>query len=224
MLTSIKSCLKQLLIEPSCVLCKQPINSTTTDQPVLCKPCQQHLGLAESAIKGMTPLPWRAASWYSPGMRQWILSVRRQRNFSSVRAICTSLQRDLAQQSLLIPIPGWKATKRSNPLPELMCRGLERPTLQLLQRCRPTVGQHRLNRTQRVSNQSGSFSLNQTLIKEQEATHHWKRLSQQAQIWLVDDILTTGATALAARRTLQACGITAQGVLCLARTPRGSTP
>tara|TARA_Y100000589_G_scaffold152746_1_gene145509 strand:+ start:559 stop:1233 length:675 start_codon:yes stop_codon:yes gene_type:complete len=223
LLTSIKSCLKQLLIEPSCALCKQPINAATTDLPVLCNPCQQRLGLAENAIQGISPLPWRAAAWYTPGMRQWILSIRTERDFRSLQAICTSLQRDLAQQSLLVPIPGWKAKKRSNPLPELMCRCLERPTLQLLRRCRPTVGQHRLNRRQRVSNQSGSFSLHLTLMEEQEEAHHWKRLSQQAQVWLVDDILTTGATVLAARQTLKAWGITAKGVLCLARTPRGST-
>ena len=135
----------------------------------------------------------------------------------ALQAICGILQSDLPQNSLLIPIPGWKARSRSNPLPELICRCLERPTLQVLQRCRPTVGQHRLNRQQRESNQCGSFTLKQT--STQSTSHPWTCLPRQQQVWLVDDIVTTGATVLAAHQVLQASGTTIQGVLCLARTP-----
>ncbi len=150
-------------------------------------------------------------------MRQLILSLRRNPKIDSLQAICTSLQCNLPQGSLLIPIPGWKAKSRSNPLPELICRCLERPTLQLLQRCRPTVGQHRLNHRQRVSNQCGSFRLNQ--VSTQWTSHAWTNLRSQQQVWLVDDIVTTGATVLAAKQALQASEVNIQGVLCLARTP-----
>ena len=77
MLTSIKSCLKQLLIEPSCAICKRQ-TSSEADQSGLCQTCQQRLGLAESGQRGMSPLPWRAASWYRGAMRQLILSLRRE--------------------------------------------------------------------------------------------------------------------------------------------------
>ena len=150
-------------------------------------------------------------------MRQLILSLRRNHTIGSLQAICTILQCQLPQDSLLIPIPGWKAKSRLNPLPELICSCLERPTLQLLQRCRPTVGQHRLNRRQRVLNQSGSFRLNQA--STQWTTHVWTKRRRQQQVWLVDDIVTTGATVLAAKQALQASGVSIQGVLCLARTP-----
>ncbi|WP_114993245.1 ComF family protein [Synechococcus sp. UW179A] len=216
MLTSIKSCLKQLLIQPSCAICKRQTISET-DQTDLCQTCQQRLGLAETAIKGMSPLPWRAASWYRGAMRQLILSLRRNQNVGSLQAICRMLQRDLQEETLLIPIPGWKAKSRSNPLPELMCRCLERPTLQVLERCRPTVGQHRLNRRQRESNQCGSFTLNQAWT--QSKNHEWTSWPTQQEVWIVDDIVTTGATVLAAQQALQASGTTIQGVLCLARTP-----
>ena len=221
MLTSIKSCLKQLLVEPSCAICKRQ-TITATDQSDLCQTCRRRLGLAETAIKGISPLPWRAASWYSGAMRQWILSLRRNQDMSSLQAICRILQCDLPQESLLIPIPGWKARSRSNPLPQLMCSCLERPTLQVLQRCRPTVGQHRLNRRQRESNQCGSFTLKQA--SNQSTSQHWTSLPRQQQVWLVDDIVTTGATVLAAQQVLQASGTTIQGVLCLARTPREFHP
>lgn len=150
-------------------------------------------------------------------MRQFILSLRRNHNINALRGICAILQRDLPQQTLLAPIPGWKAKSRTNALPEMMCRCLERPVIQVLKRSRPTVGQHRLNRRQRVNNQRGSFSVQQESI--QEAAHSRTNLHSQAEVWLVDDIVTTGATVMAADQALQAAGIKIRGVLCLARTP-----
>ena len=38
-------------------------------------------------------------------------------------------------------------------------------------------------------------------------------------VWLVDDILTTGSTALAARQALQEAGHRVAGLICLGRTP-----
>ncbi len=216
MLTSIKSCLRQLLIEPACTICKRPCISGT-EQPDLCPACRRSLGLEEAWIKGQSPLPWRAASWYSGSMRQLILSLRRNHDIGCLQTICRSLQRGLPQNTLLVPIPGWKAKNRSNPLPTLICRCLERQTLPLLQRCRPTVGQHRLNREQRVNNQQGSFGLNQD--SSRWTSHAWTDLHRHQQVWLVDDIVTTGATVLAAQQRLEASGITVQGVVCLARTP-----
>ena len=198
------------------MICKRQTLSEA-DQSNVCQACQRHLGLADSAVRGMSPLPWRAASWYGGAMRRLILSLRRNHDIDSLQAICRIVECDLPQDSLLIPIPGWKAKSRSNPLPELMCRCLERPTRQLLQRCRPTVGQHRLNRRQRVCNQHGSFKLNKA--SSQWTNHPCTNLRRQPQIWLVDDIVTTGATVLAAQQVLQASGISIQGVLCLARTP-----
>ena len=39
------------------------------------------------------------------------------------------------------------------------------------------------------------------------------------EIWLVDDILTTGGTALAARQALLDAGHQVCGLICLGRTP-----
>ena len=85
-------------------------------------------------------------------MRGLILSLRRNQNFNVLRALCTVLQLDLPRQILLVPIPGWKSKNRANPLPELMCRCLERQSLQLLQSCRPT--RPKPNQSQAESQQS----------------------------------------------------------------------
>ena len=41
----------------------------------------------------------------------------------------------------------------------------------------------------------------------------------QHQAWLIDDIITTGATVMAAMTTLERAGITVGGAACLGRTP-----
>ena len=165
MLTSLKSCLKELLIEPNCAICKR-LSFSEAQPPDLCETCRHRLGLAETAINGTSPLPWHAACWYNRDMRRLILSLRRNHNINALQALCTILQRNLPQQSLLVPIPGWKEQSRANPIPDLMCGCLDRPALQLLQRCRPTVGQHRLSRKQRVSNKRNSFSLKRSSAQQ----------------------------------------------------------
>ncbi|NDE22493.1 MAG: hypothetical protein EBZ96_06430, partial [Synechococcaceae bacterium WB9_3_282] len=71
----------------------------------------------------------------------------------------------------------------------------------------PCLGQHHLNRKQRLSNLEGVF-------------HCVVPAGQQLQpLLLVDDILTTGATALAAMAALEKAGHGLLGLACIARTP-----
>jgi hypothetical protein len=63
-----------------------------------------------------------------------------------------------------------------------------------------------------LSNQQGAFRLQPS---QRPALARLKR----QPIWLVDDILTTGATALAAAAALEGEGLKVMGLLCLARTP-----
>ena len=44
-------------------------------------------------------------------------------------------------------------------------------------------------------------------------------IQPKRELWLVDDILMTGETALAARNALTQAGHRVHGVICLARTP-----
>ena len=151
-----------------------------------------------------------------------VLRLRTTPDASVLHSLCRELRNALAQRALLIPIPGWKAQARANPLPQLLCRCLQRPCVPLLKRCRPTVGQHHLNRSQRLLNQRESFEVLKTNHPELPP---WQTLrSKDAQVWLVDDIVTSGATAMAASDALQTAGIVTQGVICLARTRLSVTP
>ena len=72
------------------------------------------------------------------------------------------------------------------------------------------LGQHHLNRAMRRSNQKGAFTCTRA-ARPGEARRH--------PVLLVDDILTSGATALNAAMALRQAGWRVQGLICLARTP-----
>jgi orotate phosphoribosyltransferase len=80
-----------------------------------------------------------------------------------------------------------------------------------LERSRATLGQHHLNRRLRALNQEGAFRIAPDGLSR-------GRRSRQGLL-LVDDILTTGATAMAAAAALKQAGYPVMGLLCLARTP-----
>jgi len=113
---------------------------------------------------------------------------------------------------LLVPIPSWK--KRANPLPGLLVGSLAwqlgwRPA-QLLKRSRPVLGQHHLGRDLRWANQAGAFHA----LPAPE-----RQGNTGTPVLLIDDILTTGATAWAAAQALGAQGWRVVGMACLGRTP-----
>ena len=221
MLISLKRCLSDLLIQPVCWHC-QTHDPFTPDQKGLCQSCWHRLGLKTSGLQGSEPLPWHAAGWYEAELRRMVLRLRTTPDASVLHSLCRELRNALSQRALLIPIPGWKAQARANPLPQLLCRSLQRPCVPVLKRCRPTVGQHHLNRRQRLLNQQGSF---QVLEERYSPITRSGLLSWNgADVWLVDDIVTSGATAMAARDALQTSGIVTRGVICLARTRLSVTP
>lgn len=182
---------------------------------------------ATHAPCGTTPLPWWSAGWYGGELRQLILRLRQepkpevlhQRLAPLLSAWAQIATRHAGRQLLLVPIPSWR--RQGNPVPALLARALlaegERAggtTLcpELLLRNRRVAGQHRLNRQQRWRNQWLSF---RALLPPEPQPQ------QPGTVLLIDDVLTSGATALAAQRALSSAGWRVTGLLCLARTPRG---
>ena len=83
-----------------------------------------------------------------------------------------------------------------------------RPTAGLLHRTHAGLSQHHLNKTQHQTNLIGAFQA--VPLDKQGAL---------SSVWLVDDILTTGSTALAARQALEEAGHRVAGLIYLGRTP-----
>ena len=192
--------------------------------PLLCPACRERLALPEGGVQGDAPLLWCALAPYRGPWRRLLLRQRPRPEPALIAALAAQLHGCCASAvagSLLVPIPSWK--RSANPLPRLVAQGLAQagggaaaPALELLQRSRVTVGQHHLNRAQRLCNQRASF----------QATPAPPRMPGRRTVrplWLVDDILTTGATARAAAAALEQAGWSVQGLLCLARTPGPAT-
>ena len=187
-------------------------------QPGPCLGCREKFALPAGGLAGETPLPWYGLGAYEGAYRQLLLSQRKWPKGAVLRGLIGALAPTVPgglAGTILVAIPSWK--RQGNPLPSLIVHQLSRPplggrALPLLQRSRPTLGQHHLGRQQRLSNQEGAFRLQPS---QRPALARLKR----QRIWLVDDILTTGATALAAAEALGEAGLEVRGLLCLARTP-----
>ena len=170
-------------------------------------------------LNGEDPLAWWAADRYEGRWRQRVLHLRRQPQRRRLQPLLSGLLRQLRQRwpagspgPRLVVIPSWK--RRCNPLPPLLARQISQelgwPLAPLLRRSRPVLPQHRLNASLRRSNQAGSF----------RCDHPWPAAGpQRREVLLIDDILTTGATALAAAEELERAGWLVAGLACLGRTP-----
>ena len=154
-------------------------------------------------------MPWCALGPYAGPLRELLLKLRQPRQGKALAALVQLLSNSLSlpATSVLVPIPSWKR-QRSNPLPQQIALGFGRPTAKLLQRTRAGLSQHHLNKTQRQTNLIGAF---QAIPLHKQGV--------LGSVWLVDDILTTGSTALAARQALEAAGHRVAGLICLGRTP-----
>jgi predicted amidophosphoribosyltransferase len=201
-------------VSKPCPLCRQPLPA-----PALvarfCPSCAEALLLPPGGVAGSNPLHWWAAGHYLGAYRRMLLGLRQHPHPDSIAALlkAVGLPTFPARLSpLLVPVPSWK--RQANPLPPLICK-LGRTewgfgSAALLQRSRPVLGQHHLGRAMRQENQRGAFTC---------ARRPHPKEARQHPVFLVDDILTTGATALHATKALQGGGWRVEGVICLARTP-----
>ena len=197
-----------LLIEPRCPICDGPWDSPLPPTAP-CTTCLDALALPSQGLKGLLPLPWCALGPYAGQLRQLLLKLRQPPQGKALAALVQLLSErcTLPATAVLVPIPSWKR-QRSNPLPQRIALGLGRPTAELLHRTRAGLSQHHLNRYQRQTNLIGAF---QAFRMDKQGAH--------SSVWLVDDILTTGSTALAASEALEAAGYRVAGLICLGRTP-----
>ncbi|MCP9943385.1 ComF family protein [Cyanobium sp. ATX 6E8] len=187
----------------------------------IAQPPKLHADLAAAlppgGFQGAGPLRWWAAGLYEGDVRRQLLQLRKQPQPPLVGVLAEHLADALAaeaweQPPLLVPIPSWK--QRANPLPGLLGRALswrlgwqQSP---LLERSRAVLGQHHLGRELRWANQAGAFRC---------VAPETLRRRPRPPVLLIDDILTTGATACAAASALREQGWCVAGMACLARTP-----
>ena len=199
---------QDLITLPTCPCC----GGATTDRHRPCEACLKRWAWPEALLHGSEPMRFWAVGLYQQSWRSQLLACRQNPLPSVLHCAAQHLLTDLNWEGsppVLMPIPGWK--RRGNPLPEAFSQSLGQcsgwPQVQWLKK-QPRPGQHHLGASGRRRNLQDAFRL-LSIAQGQQG-----RL-----VFLVDDILTTGSTALAAAAPLEAANIPVAGLLCLARTP-----
>jgi len=197
---------------PCCVACGVGFSSAGQGgTELLCPGCRLH------------PPPWgqaRAALRYDGHAKRLVLPFKHADRPELALALAPMMARAgaalLRRAELIAPVPLHRRrlfARRYNQA-ALLARALARlsgvPALpELLRRTRPTVPLGELSAQRRAETVAGAFAVR----PQQVARLHGKR------VLLVDDVLTTGATAAACTEVLLAAGATSVDVLVAARVP-----
>ncbi len=232
-----------LLLPPACARCGRGVETDS----LVCLPCADALppwptgwcaacGSARAGPADLCPacrgsaLPVEAvlaAAAYTEELAAWVQRFKYPRTGllgldPAPAALLHHLVRELARDALraerpqpdvVVPVPLHPRRARSrgfNPawsLARTLARELRVPAdPELLVRTRDTPSQTGLDRRARARNVAGAF-------RAAAAAR------APARVWLVDDVVTTGATLFEAARALRRAGATAVVGACVARTP-----
>lgn len=192
----------------SCRRCALPLPPHTA--ALLCGRC-----LSNPPPFGKAEAPWLYDEYMAFLIQRWKFH-REQRLTSLMAELWLDQSAPVAEVDLIVPVPlHWRRRwQRGYNQAELLARELlvRRPQLaadgmasSLLRRNRATPGQSGLDARQRARNLRGAFTV--------------KGRCDNLRIALVDDVLTTGATASEATTALLGAGAREVSIWCLARTP-----
>ena len=232
--------LTNLLYPPACLLCHAPLpaadrplcgaceQACPRNGPPVCTACGMELPGAFDALLRcrvcrnippayeMARAPWRYAGGTAQAVRQFKYHRRWRIGRWLVEAMAAAAHTSLPLDEIdaVVPVPlHWlkRRLRGADPVQQLaggLARSLEKPCLPLaLRRRRWTATQTRLRGRARRRNVRGAFAARPRLVRGRS-------------LLLVDDVLTSGATAQACAQALRAAGARRVFVLTAARTSR----
>jgi ComF family protein len=194
--------------EPWCALCQRPFAGSAAERGAVCAPCMadapRHDGIA-------------AGTLYGDGSRKLVLAFKHGRRIAMAPMLARLIAARLPVLEgdwLVIPVPlhRWRLWSRGFNQAALLAREIARLTgaelvVDGLTRHKRTPMLGGLGRKARARALSGALSV------ESEAARRLKG----AQVILVDDVLTSGATSDACVRVLKRAGAAKVLVACFAR-------
>jgi len=218
------------LFPPRCLLCGEPGGGGLD----LCQPCNRNLpwlgvacrrcalplpasetaGICGACQRGRSPLQQvRAAFLYQAPLNALVLRFKFHRDLSAGRLLAMLMAQALAgaeRPQALVPVSlhlgrlRQRGYDQSLELAKPLGRALQLPVCTLLQRRHATAPQSELDQAARRRNLRSAFTV---------------AGSVPAHVALVDDVMTTGATAQAAARALHRAGATRVDAWVVARVP-----
>ncbi len=208
----------QLCLEADCPLCQR---STAA---ALCPSCQQQLqrsALPDPAQQWQSPLPIFAWGQYGGSLKRTIAALKYDRQTRLAAPLGQLLAQSWlkfspvtqAQKLVVVPIPMHPDKQRQRGfnqaelIAQAFCQQTGLPLVQGLSRSRNTAPQFGLSAAERTENLTDAFELGAS----------FRRHPGAKRVLLLDDIYTTGATALVAAQTLRRHQISVCGILAVAK-------
>ncbi len=194
----------------ACGLCE--LRPRTSDSP-RCAACARRRRPLAACVAGVR-FEGDAAQWikrfkYASPWQPAFGAVERARIRALVRASAARMPDEQPDALVPIPLHRRRLQRRGFNPAQVVARELARevgaPLRHALRRTRDTPSQTGLDRAARRRNLAGAFAT---------------RGAVTPHVWLVDDVVTTGATLEAAARALRRAGARRVVGVCLARTPR----
>lgn len=201
----------------------------------LCESCARQLRAANPVARWIStsagPVPVFAAAQYEGSVRAALIAYKErgrrdvgaQLASALTRAVSTAATAGLLASSwLLAPVPSRRDAVRergydavsllaTRAARQLRGRGFDTKPVGVLRQARPVVDQAGLSISRRRSNMSGALVVSGQRDRD---------LVAGRVLVVVDDIVTTGATAADACRALDECGAIVAAVVAVAGTPR----
>jgi ComF family protein len=209
-----------LFLESPCPLCQR------SHAQSLCLSCQRQVQRCrcDSMDAGQVgQLPIFAWGQYGGALKRAIAALKYEGNPHLAEILGTWMAESWRSVSpftsgIIVPIPMHPSKKRQRGfnqaelLANHFCHIAQLPiAVTGLNRDRATEAQFKLSSAEREQNLSEAFSVGKPFLQKPPSR----------PVWLLDDIYTTGATALSAAETLKQQGIRVQGIIVLARTEAG---
>ncbi len=229
-ITSIAS----LLFPSKCISCTRPIRNEEEKEKI-CIPCREFLR-ARLVTSTRGSLKLFAGSKYSKQMAHIVLAAKENNQIEARKILASNLALSLkhvlmqmaknkklnSRKILLIPIPSRKASDRKRGfshiqllISEFQITNIDSDleVLNCLGHTRRIQDQSTLNLNERELNMRGAFFIKKTFYPQIRSA-----ITSNTAIFLVDDLVTTGATVQAANSALLRLGARVDGVLASCAT------